>query len=454
MDYPGYTKLSQFIDQVEIEVRSGDGGHGTVNWRREKYEPMGGPAGGNGGRGGSVYFLATKDLNTLVDFRFNRTFEADHGDKGGSKNRHGKAGKDLIIKVPIGTCIRDLSTQKIVADLTQDGQKVLIAEGGIGGKGNTELATATKRAPHYCEPGQPGIQRTLQLTLKLLADVGIVGLPNAGKSTLLAAVTRARPKIADYPFSTLEPNLGVVKLQNGDGFVLADVPWLIEVASEGIGLGHKFLQHLERTRLLIHMADITSETLHDDLVTIARELRLYSDLFANLPTVIALNKSELIDPQEAQKIKQDVLAFINGQHIFDLAEKNKRIKLSEIVYVISAGSRVNLEELISTCGHAISQIKALEAEAPDVPLEKDEAAYYHGESTYEIYRKKDVFYVEGDRPDRWVQVTDIKDPESLFALFQRLRNLGVIDDLISRGIELGQEVVVGGVMFTFGEDMT
>ncbi|KAF1857029.1 hypothetical protein Lal_00015728 [Lupinus albus] len=415
MDYPGYTKLSQFIDQVEIEVRSGDGGHGTVNWRREKYEPMGGPAGGNGGRGGSVYFLATKDLNTLVDFRFNRTFEADHGDKGGSKNRHGKAGKDLIIKVPIGTCIRDLSTQKIVADLTQDGQKVLIAEGGIGGKGNTELATATKRAPHYCEPGQPGIQRTLQLTLKLLADVGIVGLPNAGKSTLLAAVTRARPKIADYPFSTLEPNLGVVKLQNGDGFVLADVPGLIEGASEGIGLGHKFLQHLERTRLLIHMADITSETLHDDLVTIARELRLYSDLFANLPT---------------------------------------RIKLPEIVYVISAGSRVNLDELISTCGHAISQIKALEAEAPDVPLEKDEAAYYHGESTYEIYRKKDVFYVEGDRPDRWVQVTDIKDPESLFALFQRLRNLGVIDDLISRGIELGQEVVVGGVMFTFGEDMT
>ena len=284
--------------------------------------------------------------------------------------------------------------------------------------------------------------------------MGIVGLPNAGKSTLLAAVTRARPKIADYPFSTLEPNLGVVKLQNGDGFVLADVPGLIEGASEGIGLGHKFLQHLERTRLLIHMADITSETLHDDLVTIARELRLYSDLFANLPTVIALNKSELIDPQEAQKIKQDVLAFINGQHIFDLAEKNKRIKLSEIVYVISAGSRVNLEELISTCGHAISQIKALEAEAPDVPLEKDEAAYYHGESTYEIYRKKDVFYVEGDRPDRWVQVTDIKDPESLFALFQRLRNLGVIDDLISRGIELGQEVVVGGVMFTFGEDMT
>ncbi|HND69215.1 MAG TPA: GTPase ObgE, partial [Candidatus Obscuribacter sp.] len=290
--------MAQFIDQVEIEIQSGDGGNGSINWRREKYEPMGGPAGGNGGRGGNVYIEATADLNTLIDFRFKTKFEAEPGHKGGIKNRHGKAGQDVVIRVPVGTQVRDTDLDKVIADLTTPGQRVLVAEGGMGGRGNTELASSTRRAPHFCEPGQPGVHRHLELTLKLLADVGIIGLPNAGKSTLLAALTRAKPKIADYPFSTLEPNLGVAKSEGGDGFVLADIPGLIEGASQGIGLGHKFLRHIERTRVLVHMVDATGEDLPGALKTIDQELSLYSRDLSRLPQILALNKTDLLPQDE------------------------------------------------------------------------------------------------------------------------------------------------------------
>ena len=227
-----------------------------VAWRREKYEPLGGPAGGTGGQGGHVVVEATNDLSTLLDFHYKSEFIAENGAKGGPKNRHGKKGADLVLRVPVGTVIRDVEADRIIADLSTDGARALVAEGGRGGRGNTALATVQNRAPYYCEPGESGIERELELTLKLLADVGFVGLPNAGKSTLLSVLTAARPKIADYPFSTLTPNLGVMRGPGGEGVVVADIPGLIEGASEGVGLGHTFLKHIERTRVIVHLADM------------------------------------------------------------------------------------------------------------------------------------------------------------------------------------------------------
>ncbi|MBS2008162.1 MAG: GTPase ObgE [Cyanobacteria bacterium SZAS TMP-1] len=436
--------MSQFIDQVDIEVVSGDGGNGHIGWRKEKYEPLGGPAGGNGGRGGSVFIEATSDLSTLIDFRFKAKFVAENGIKGGNKNRHGRAGQDIIIRVPVGTTVKDKETNRVIADLTKAGEKVLVAQGGYGGVGNTELATPTTRAPHFCEPGEPGITRKLELTLKLLADVGIIGLPNAGKSTLLAAVTRAKPKIADYPFSTLEPNLGVVKLDPGqqksglDGFVLADIPGLIEGASNGVGLGHKFLRHVERTRLLIHMVDITSENVLADMETINRELALYDQHLSSLPQMVALNKCEMMLEEEAEEIK---------------ATLEKHLKGEVPVYLISAYARQGTSELIAAAGRMVEEARQAEKQIEREALPVDEAAKDHGKRTYTIEQRNGVYYVLGDRATRLVNVTDLKDPESLFHLFQRLRVMGVIEELIAEGVEPGSEVSIGGVIFTYGEGM-
>jgi GTP-binding protein len=442
--------VAQFIDQVEIEIQSGDGGNGSINWRREKYEPMGGPAGGNGGRGGSVYIEATSDLNTLLDFRFKNKFLAEPGQKGGPKNRHGKAGPDVIIRVPVGTQVRDVDLDKEIADLTEAGEKVLVAEGGMGGRGNTELASSTRRAPHFCEPGQPGVQRRLQLTLKLLADVGIIGLPNAGKSTLLSALTRAKPKIADYPFSTLEPNLGVARTESGDGFVLADIPGLIEGASQGVGLGHNFLRHIERTRLLVHMVDGQSEDLEKDLATIDRELMLYSPDLAKLPQLVAINKCDMLPAETIDELKARVTGYFEAKE----EHAGSRGSSKANIFCISAYSRIGLAPLAKTIADMIEQIK--EAEKQDKQPKRifvDEKAYDHGDSSFAVYRKSGVFVVEGDRAGRLVQVTDMKDPDSLFSLFQRLRAMGVIDALINEGVTPGAEVVINGFSFTYGEGL-
>ncbi|MBP9091635.1 GTPase ObgE [bacterium] len=443
--------MSQLIDQVEIEVLSGDGGNGAVMWRKEKYEPMGGPYGGNGGRGGSVYLEATNDLSTLVDFRFKQKFEAQPGAKGANKNCHGKAGNDITIRVPVGTVVRDLNTDRVIADLITDKQRVMVAEGGYGGKGNCELATPTKRAPHYCEPGQPGIARRLQLTLKLLADVGIIGMPNAGKSTLLAAATRAKPKIADYPFTTLEPNLGVVKPERGPGFVMADIPGLIEGASQGIGLGHSFLRHVERTRLLIHMVDITSENPLADLQTINNELALYDKDLSSLPQLVVLNKSEMMLEEEALAIKEKVAAALSAQKQKNVYEDD--LKLKESVFLMSAYSRVGVPELLELTGKLVTRLKELAAAEEPASIEEDEAAVDHGSTGFEVIKIKGGLLVESDRVDRIIQVTNLKEPESLFSLWQRLRAMGVIDALIEAGAEPGTDVTVGGIIFTFGEGM-
>jgi GTPase len=293
-----------FVDQVDIHVAAGSGGKGCLSFRREKYVPRGGPDGGDGGAGGSVYIVATPRKNTLVDFRFHPEFEARSGQHGQGSNRSGQQGDDLDIEVPIGTLVYEKGVDgetHLIADLAMEGQRVLIAKGGRGGLGNAQFATSTNRAPRKTQPGEPGEEKSLRLELKLLADVGLVGFPNAGKSTLIARISAARPKIADYPFTTLTPNLGVVSLRDDRSFVVADVPGLIEGAHAGQGLGHQFLRHIERTKVLIHLVDISSASGRDpveDFETITKELRLFDARVASKPQLVAANKIDALDEPE------------------------------------------------------------------------------------------------------------------------------------------------------------
>lgn len=438
--------MSQFIDHVKLNVRSGNGGNGVIAWRREKYEPLGGPAGGNGGRGGHIYFEATNDLTTLVEFRFKSIFEADHGERGRSKNQHGKQGKDLTIRVPVGTLIRDMVSGNVVADLVAPGQKAMVAEGGRGGRGNTMMATSTRRAPYYCEPGEAGVERQLELELKLLADVGLIGLPNAGKSTLLSVVSKAKPKIADYPFTTLEPNLGVGYDANQKAYVLADIPGLVEGASEGVGLGHDFLRHIERTRLLVHMVDSGSETIEDDIKTILNELDLFSDRLKELPRLVALNKMDLMDAEEAEALKQRIEKFLKKQY------KGKEDKLLG-VHLISAQGQIGVRELNTVICRHLDDLKVPEPAVDTSIVLSDEAASERPDDTFSVTRKKNVFYLEGYRAQKIVEVTNLKEPESLAHMFNVLRAMGVIDALLAAGASQGSEIVVNDITFSFGDHM-
>ncbi len=285
----------QFIDQVEVNVVAGKGGDGLVAFRREKYVPAGGPSGGCGGKGGDVVLMAVPDLQTLLDFKYNHRFQADDGQRGGPNNCTGASGKDKIVKVPCGTLVYDRDTEELIGDLVSPGQILCVAKGGKGGLGNQYFLSNRNRAPEYALPGLPGEVKQLRLELKLLAEVGIVGLPNAGKSTLISAVSAARPKIADYPFTTLVPNLGVVRKPTGDGTVFADIPGLIEGAHLGVGLGHDFLRHIERTRLLLHLVDITAPNPIIDYQTIQRELAAYGRGLCDRPQIVALNKIDAVD---------------------------------------------------------------------------------------------------------------------------------------------------------------
>lgn len=435
--------MSQFIDEVEIEVTSGDGGNGIVAWRREKYEPLGGPAGGNGGRGGNIYLQATGDMSTLLDFRYKSKYIAPAGQRGGPKNMHGKGAKDITVRVPVGTVIKDADSGLVIADLVVQNQRIMVAQGGKGGRGNAMLATPTRRAPHHCEPGQPGVRRNLKLELKVLADVGIIGLPNAGKSSFLAVVTAARPKIGDYPFTTLEPNLGVVKLDYGsdhgvDGFVLADIPGLVEGAAEGIGLGHKFLKHVERTRILVHMVDISSEDPVSDIIVINKELAEYGGVLSSLPQIIGLNKSDIVDGDQAKQRADAV---------------REKFPDTEVM-ILSTATGEGTRELINTLGTRLKDLKEKALEEGEAPeeLEADEAAIPTLDESWEIERKKNVFTVLGDKPERLVSVTNMRDPESISHLYRVLRAMGIIDALIAAGIQPGDELNISGVVFTYGED--
>jgi len=337
----------QFIDQVEIEVEAGKGGDGIVAFRREKYVPAGGPSGGNGGRGGSVIFQAVENLQTLLDFKYNHLFKAENGGRGGPNNRTGASGKDLIIEVPCGTVIYDTETDDIIGDLVEPEQTLVIAQGGKGGLGNQYFLSNRNRAPEYALPGLEGEKKHLRLELKLLAEVGIIGLPNAGKSTLISSLSAARPKIADYPFTTLVPNLGVVRKPTGDGTVFADIPGLIEGAAEGAGLGHDFLRHIERTRVLLHLIDATSDDVIRDYTTIQQELQAYGRGLAQRPQILALNKIDAVDREEV-----DLEALATQLNHLSYAP----------VFLISAVTRTGLEPMLQEVWNILDQINAAEAE--------------------------------------------------------------------------------------------
>ncbi|NET46490.1 GTPase ObgE [Okeania sp. SIO2B3] len=321
----------QFIDQAEIQVEAGKGGDGMVAFRREKYVPAGGPSGGNGGRGGSVILVAVENLQTLLDFKFQRIFKAENGKRGGPKNMTGAAGSDRLIEVPPGTMIYDAETEELLGDLVKPGQSFCVAKGGKGGLGNKHFLSNSNRAPEYALPGLEGETRMLRLELKLLAEVGIIGLPNAGKSTLIAALSAARPKIADYPFTTLVPNLGVVRKPTGDGTVFADIPGLIEGASAGLGLGHEFLRHIERTKLLLHLVDITDINPVENYQTIQNELKVYGRNLEDKKQILALNKIDAVD--------------LDSVEIQDLVSRFREISGGK-VFLISAVAGVGVKELM------------------------------------------------------------------------------------------------------------
>jgi GTPase len=432
----------QFVDEVTIKVVSGDGGNGMVAWRREKYEPLGGPAGGTGGRGGHVFLQASGDISTLLDFHYKMEFKAPKGANGGPKNRTGKDGEDLTIRVPVGTVVKDLQSDRIVADLSCDEQKVMLAEGGRGGRGNAALSTQANRAPYYCEPGESGIDRHLQLTLKLIADAGLIGLPNAGKSTLLSVLTAARPKIADYPFSTLAPNLGVMRRSDGDGYVLADIPGLVEGASQGIGLGHKFLRHIERTRVLVHLADISSEHLADDLMCICTELAFYDERVARMPQIVFLNKADLLLPEEVVEVSAKIEADL--KNIFPYPDSIAGVMPGSCATTIGVDELAGcLLELLARTPRDESVFQALD----------DEGAYQHPDAGFVVTRKKGSYFVAGNRVERMLAVTNLRSPESLQHFFHVLRAMGVIDAALSQGLSPGDEVVIGKTSFSYGEDM-
>ena len=336
----------QFIDQAEIEVQAGKGGDGIVAFRREKFVPAGGPSGGNGGKGGSVVFVADSNLQTLLDFKYNHRFRAENGGRGGPKNRTGASGKDLVIEVPCGTNIYDAQTGSLIGDLVKNGQTLVVAQGGKGGLGNKHFLSNSNRAPEYALPGLEGETKLLRLELKLLAEVGIIGLPNAGKSTLISALSAARPKVADYPFTTLIPNLGVVRKKTGDGTVFADIPGLIEGASRGAGLGHDFLRHIERTRVLLHLIDGTSDNVCQDYQTIMQELQVYGRGLAERPQVVALNKIDALDREsqdlEALKIELNHLSYAP-------------------VFLVSAVTGEGIEEMLEQIWQILEQLSVSEA---------------------------------------------------------------------------------------------
>lgn len=427
-----------FADRAKIYIRSGKGGDGHVSFRREKYVPNGGPDGGDGGHGGSVIFEVDEGLNTLTDFRHIRKYSAEDGEQGGKRNCRGKDGKDIIIKVPEGTVIKELESGKIIADMSGDNRRQVILSGGKGGNGNQHYATSTMQAPKYAQPGQPAKELNLFLELKVIADVGLVGFPNVGKSTLLSRVTNARPKIANYHFTTLNPNLGVVDLDDGKGFVIADIPGLIEGASEGVGLGHEFLRHIERTKVLIHLVDAASTEGRDpiaDIYAINKELEAYNADIAHRPQVIAANKIDAIYTEDGE----DPVAKIRAEF------EPKGIK----VFPISAVSGQGLSELL----YCVSDMLADINEAPTVfePEFNPEVDIVTGNEPYSVeYNEKDNEYVvEGPRIEKMLGYTNL-DSERGFQFFQKfLKENGILDELEALGIQEGDTVRMYGLAFNY-----
>ena len=356
----------KFIDEAKIEVYGGKGGNGATSFRREKFVPRGGPDGGDGGKGGSVFALADENVNTLVEYRFVKRYQAKDGEKGHGSDRYGAGADDIELHMPVGTLIRDVDTDEIVADLTYHGQRVCVAKGGKGGLGNIHFKSSTNRAPKQSTPGEEGEARTLLLELKVLADVGLLGMPNAGKSTLIRAVSAARPKVADYPFTTLYPNLGVVRIDENNSFVMADIPGLIEGAADGAGLGHRFLKHLSRTGLLLHVVDLAPFDENTDIageaLAIVHELQKYDEALYNKPRWLVLNKLDMLDDEEAQAREQAFLQAIG----WDYPEPDDRFAFdleTPRLFKISALTHDGTQELVQQINQYLQERKRLESEA-------------------------------------------------------------------------------------------
>lgn len=416
-----------FVDIARIQVTSGKGGDGAVAFRKEKFVPAGGPAGGDGGRGGSVVFVADPNLHTLLDFQYKRKFKAPDGDKGGQKNMYGKSGEDLIIALPVGTLIRDSETGIVLADLVESGERFVAAKGGRGGKGNSHFATATRKTPHYAQPGEPGMTLEIVLELKLIADVGLAGLPNAGKSSLLACVSAARPKIADYPFTTLSPNLGVISFGPGDSFVMADIPGLIAGASEGAGLGHEFLRHIERNRLLLHLVDASADDPMADFRIVEHELTAYGIDTTTKPRIAVINKIDLVDEARVAAL---------------LAQFRQETTLP--VYAVSTATRAGIPDLLNAVRETLATIPVSERKEVIGVLEKEEAPLF----TITIEKGK-TFVVHSDRLESILGVTAISNTQAFHRFQGILENAGVIDKLRKMGCDEGDVVRIGALEFDF-----
>ncbi len=413
-----------FIDKARIYVKAGDGGNGIVSFRREKYVPAGGPDGGDGGKGGDIVFTVDEGLRTLIDFRYKKKYVAESGQNGGPSNRSGRSGEDLIIKVPPGTIVINESTGRVIADLKENGQSVVVARGGRGGKGNQHFATATRQVPDFATKGEPGEEFYVILELKLLADVGLIGYPNVGKSTILSKVSAARPKIADYPFTTLVPNLGVVSVGEGTSFVMADIPGLIEGAHMGVGLGHDFLRHIERTKLLVHVIDasgIEGRNPVEDFRVINEELAKYNAVLAERPQIVAANKTDLPGAEENVKALKEALE-----------------PLGYTVFSISAATGKGLKELISHVAEKLAEIPETVLYEPSV----EEVVYTaeEEEEPYEISKEGDVYVIDGKWIRRLMLSVNIDSHESLQYLHRALKRKGVFDELEKMGINEGDTV--------------
>ncbi|WLR44075.1 GTPase ObgE [Bacillus carboniphilus] len=425
-----------FVDQVKIYTKGGDGGNGMVAYRREKYVPNGGPAGGDGGTGADVIFEVDEGLRTLMDFRYKKHFKAPRGEHGMSKNQHGKNAEDMIVKVPPGTVVKDDDTEEIIADLTEHGQRAVITKGGRGGRGNTRFATSANPAPEIAENGEPGQERYVILELKILADVGLVGFPSVGKSTLLSVVSSARPKVGAYHFTTIVPNLGMVETDDGRSFVMADLPGLIEGAHQGVGLGHQFLRHIERTRVIVHIIDMSGMEGRDpyqDYVTINQELSEYNMRLTERPQIVVANKMDLPDAKD------------------NLAIFKKQVDENVKVLSISAVTREGVKELLYEVADLVDQ-------TPEFPLYSEEELnqsrvlykYQEEDKGFEIKRDSDGAWVlSGEKVSKLFKMTDFSRDESVKRFARQLRSLGVDDELRKRGAKDGDSVRLFKFEFEF-----
>ena len=415
-----------FTDYAKIIVKSGDGGNGAIAFRREKYVAAGGPDGGDGGKGGDIYFTVDPDINTLLDFRYKKKFKAENGQNGSGNHCYGKSGEDLYIKVPRGTVVKDAETGKVVTDLSELGQTELILPGGRGGKGNSHFATSTRQAPRFAQDGEKGIEKELILELKLLADVGLLGFPNVGKSTFLSVVTAAKPKIADYEFTTIIPNLGVVKTEFGDSFVIADIPGIIEGASEGIGLGIQFLRHIERTRLLLHFIDVSGNSNRnpkDDFYTINSELKKYSEKLSTRKQIIVANKID---------------AMIDDTSLKELEEIAKKENME--IFKISAATGLGVNELMTYVSKTLKELP--KEDLLDSVEEKVVYTLKEDKIGFDIEVIDDIYVVTGPSVERLMGRINLDDNESMHYFHKMLQKLGVDDALKKLGVKDGDTVKI------------